>query len=85
MRTESLPHQDISADAKSSSWKMKMIFIHEDTGIIGSSGFAGGVMEYLRAGRPPANISKKYEPHRLDRILPTFNKGSVLDSSWKPP
>ena len=66
---------------------MKMIFLQEDTKIIGSYGLARGVMDYLSVAPPstPAHISKKYEPGSPARILPTFNKGSVLDSAWKPP
>ena len=68
---------------------MRMIFLQEDTKIIGSSGLARGVMDYLSVARVrpsrPAHISKKYELGSLARILPTFNKGSVLDSAWKPP
>ena len=62
---------------------MKMIFLQEDTKIIGSYGLARGVMDYLSVPGPstPAHITKKYEPASLARILPTtFNKGSVLDS-----
>ena len=60
-----------------------MIFLQQDTKIIGSYGLARSVMDYLSEPGPPtpANISKKYEPGSLDRILPTFNKGSVLDSA----
>ena len=59
-----------------------MIFLQEDTKIIGSYGLARGMMDYLSVARPstPPHIRKKYEPGRLARILPTFNKGSVLDS-----
>ena len=63
---------------------MKMIFLQEDTKIMGSYGLARGVMDYLSvAPRPstPPHISKKYELGSLARILPTFNKGSVLDSA----
>jgi len=57
---------------------MRMIFLQEDTKIIGSSGLARGVMDYLSVSRArpssPAHISKKYELGSLARILPTFNK-----------